>query len=67
MLLAVLSWCYRQESNFVYVSGGCDVPGSSLLAYCVANETDRLQDEAGNDFTVHTILFIPEVDELDVM
>lgn len=48
---------FRQESNFYYLTG-CDIPSSRLVATC---------RKAGDDLAIEIILFIPELDELDVM
>lgn len=53
----------RQESNFVYLTG-CDIPGASLLAWCVPNDE---RQEPDDEFTIQTVLFIPDLDEDDVM
>ena len=59
----ILYWdrVHRQESNFFYISGCGNVPGQQILAWSkpINGNSDDL------DVTVH--LFIPELDELDVM
>ena len=53
----------RQENNFFYLTG-CDIVGSRLLAWCKKNENPK---EAEDDLTITSTLFIPDIDDDDVM
>ena len=61
--LPFICYQYRQESNFIYLTG-CDIPGSRLLGIC---EKQSDPPEAKEDLRIKLILFIPDLDELDVM
>lgn len=52
-----------QESNFIYLTG-CDIPGSRLLGIC---EKQKNPPEDQEDLRIRLVLFIPDLDELDVM
>lgn len=43
---------------------GCDIPDARLLAWCTKDDSSGGDDDG---LSVTSVLFIPEIDELEVM